>query len=159
VKPPIRSARGRLVGCTGVRSQLLSSAAVHKTAVARERRFFQGAHMVSPSINRVTDGCRTNHGGTPPHHAYRRQSEPLALAAARTPRRGHAALVATGIGVSEGCAKCHVCGFSDACLPPGRTLTLTTGSGTLYTRTVTLAKGEVRTFIVQSTAYAVTPGP
>src|SRR5256884_1184518 len=39
------------------------------------------------------------------------------------------------------------------------TLTLTTGSGTLYTGTVTLAKGEVRTFIVQSTAYAATPGP
>jgi hypothetical protein len=39
------------------------------------------------------------------------------------------------------------------------TLTLTTGSGTLYTGTVTLAKGEVRSFIVQSTAYAATPGP
>jgi len=39
------------------------------------------------------------------------------------------------------------------------TLTLTTGSGTLYTGSVTLAKGEVRTFIVQSTAYAATPRP
>jgi hypothetical protein len=39
------------------------------------------------------------------------------------------------------------------------TLTLTTGSGMLYTGSVTLAKGEVRSFIVQSTAYAATPGP
>ena len=48
------------------------------------------------------------------------------------------------------------------------TLTLTTTLATsdttsttftLYTGTVTLAKGEVRTFIVQSTAYAATPGP
>src|SRR2546423_8366103 len=39
------------------------------------------------------------------------------------------------------------------------TLTLTAGGGTLYTGTVTFAKGEVRTFIVQSTAYAATPGP
>ena len=30
---------------------------------------------------------------------------------------------------------------------------------TLYSGTVTLAKGEVRTFLVQSTAYAATPGP
>jgi hypothetical protein len=39
------------------------------------------------------------------------------------------------------------------------TLTLSTGSFVLYTGTVTLAKGEVRTFVVQSTAYAATPGP
>ncbi len=45
-------------------------------------------------------------------------------------------------------------------LPAGTyTLTLTAGGGTLYTGTVTFAKGEVRTFIVQSTAYAATPGP
>ena len=39
------------------------------------------------------------------------------------------------------------------------TLTLATGSFVLYTGTVTLAKGDVRTFIVQSTVYAATPGP
>ena len=39
------------------------------------------------------------------------------------------------------------------------TLTLSTGSFVLYTGLVTLAKGEVRTFVVQSTAYAATPGP
>jgi len=39
------------------------------------------------------------------------------------------------------------------------TLTLVTGSFVLYTGSATLAKGEVRTFVVQSTAYAATPGP
>jgi len=39
------------------------------------------------------------------------------------------------------------------------TLTLTTGSFLLWTGTVTLTKGEVRTFVVQSTAYAAVPGP
>jgi hypothetical protein len=43
--------------------------------------------------------------------------------------------------------------------PGSYTLTLTTASDTLYTGTVSLATGEVRTFIVQSTAYAATPGP
>ena len=44
--------------------------------------------------------------------------------------------------------------------PPGTyTLTLETATDTLFTGTVTLAKGEVRTFIVQSTAYAAVPGP
>ena len=39
------------------------------------------------------------------------------------------------------------------------TLTLAAGNVVLYSGTVTLGKGEVRTFIVQSTAYAATPGP
>ena len=39
------------------------------------------------------------------------------------------------------------------------TLTIMTASDTLYTGSVTLAKGEVRSFIVQSTAYAAVPGP
>ena len=39
------------------------------------------------------------------------------------------------------------------------TLTLASGSFVLFTGPVTLAKGEVRSFIVQSTAYAATPGP
>ena len=46
--------------------------------------------------------------------------------------------------------------------PPAGTYTLTlTVNDTLviYSGSVTLAKGEVRTFIVQSTAYAATPGP
>jgi len=46
--------------------------------------------------------------------------------------------------------------------PQAGTYTLTlTASDTLvlYSGTVTLAKGEVRTFIVLSTAYATTPGP
>ena len=38
-------------------------------------------------------------------------------------------------------------------------LTLMSGSFTLYTGSVTLAKGDVRSFIVQSTAYAAVPGP
>jgi len=41
----------------------------------------------------------------------------------------------------------------------GLALKLTTGSFLLWTGAVTLAKGELRTFIVQSTAYAATPGP
>jgi hypothetical protein len=43
--------------------------------------------------------------------------------------------------------------------PGTYTLTLASGTFVLYTGTVVLAKGEVRTFIVQSTAYAATPGP
>jgi hypothetical protein len=46
--------------------------------------------------------------------------------------------------------------------PPAGSYTLTlTVNDTLviYSGAVTLAKGEVRTFIVQSTAYAATPGP
>ncbi|HWC74735.1 MAG TPA: hypothetical protein VG454_12440, partial [Gemmatimonadales bacterium] len=45
--------------------------------------------------------------------------------------------------------------------PPAGTYTLTllSGSFVYYTASVTLAKGEVRTFIVQSTAYAAIPGP
>lgn len=43
--------------------------------------------------------------------------------------------------------------------PGTYTLTLTSGGFTYYTGSVTLAKGEVRTFIVQSTAYAAVPGP
>src|SRR5919109_2896570 len=39
------------------------------------------------------------------------------------------------------------------------TLTITTASDTLYTGSVALAKGEVRSFIVQSTGYAAVPGP
>ena len=45
--------------------------------------------------------------------------------------------------------------------PPAGTYTLTLSSGSyvFYTGSVTLAKGEVRSFIVQSTAYAAVPGP
>ena len=45
--------------------------------------------------------------------------------------------------------------------PPAGTyiVTFVSGSFLLHTDTVTLAKGEVRTFIVQSTAYAASPGP
>ncbi|HWC73054.1 MAG TPA: hypothetical protein VG454_03885 [Gemmatimonadales bacterium] len=43
--------------------------------------------------------------------------------------------------------------------PGNYTLTLSSGSFVLYTGSVTLAKGEVRSFIVQSTAYADIPGP
>jgi hypothetical protein len=39
------------------------------------------------------------------------------------------------------------------------TLTLSTGTTVLYTGSVTLGKGEVRSFLVQSTAYSDTPGP
>ena len=38
-------------------------------------------------------------------------------------------------------------------------ITFATATDTLHTDTVTLVKGDVRTFIVQSTAYAATPGP
>src|SRR5437660_6113254 len=45
--------------------------------------------------------------------------------------------------------------------PPAGTyiVTFVSGSFLLHTDTVTLAKGEVRTFIVQSTAYAASPSP
>jgi hypothetical protein len=45
--------------------------------------------------------------------------------------------------------------------PPARTytLTITTAAATLYTGQIILAKGEVRTIVVQSTGYSATPGP
>jgi hypothetical protein len=52
----------------------------------------------------------------------------------------------------------HTSGYVNPA-PGTYTLTLASGSFVLYTGTVTLAKGEVRTFIVQSTAYAAVPGP
>src|SRR2546423_14562196 len=45
--------------------------------------------MVPPSINRVTDECRTN-GGTSPHDVYRRQSDQVPWSVIPTTRRRHA---------------------------------------------------------------------
>jgi hypothetical protein len=52
----------------------------------------------------------------------------------------------------------HTSGYVNPA-PGTYTLTLASGSFVLYTGTVVLAQGEVRTFIVQSTAYAAVPGP